>query len=394
VLSEGSVAPEFELPALVDGEKRRVSLAEFLGVDVVILAFYPADFNPACDEESCDLGELDLFTMQKDVTILGISPDSVYSHRAFAERYDLNIPLLADTDGEVASKYDLDFVDDMGQRLVKRAVVVIDHEGVIQYSWCTDDITKLPRVMDITDSLTETGGDDTAFARYQVGHAHYIEARRAFTVGMEGFQQTDWMMSQYNFQRAREEFEEAADQFDTSARFVDDESLAPVYKRANEKATALWQAADWLAQSASAYSSGSGTEGQELRDDAEAQLVTAREYDDPPDPDGEWPPEVADTDDAAADGRNGLPTESAETDNTLGVDVDEGVSAADGSDTDNTVAASDADDIDDEELAAIQDEIAASDPSSASSTDTDEREQEPQIDLTDPAPDEESNADE
>jgi len=404
VLSEGAVAPEFELPALVDGEKRRVALAEFLGVDVVILAFYPADFNPACDQESCDLDELDLFTMQKDVTILGISPDSVYSHRAFAERYDLKVPLLADTDGEVAAKYDLDFVDDIGQRLVERAVAVIDHDGVIQYTWCTDDMTKLPRVVEITDSLTETGGDDTAFARYRVGHAHYTEGRRAFTLAMEAFQKTDWVTSQYNFQRAREEFEEAADQFDTSARFVDSESLVPIYKRANEKATALWQAADWLVQSANAYSSGSGTEGQELRDDAEAPLVTAREYEEPPDPDGEWPPETAAPDDAEPGDHSVLPTDSEGTDAALGVDIDEEISAADESvsqsddpaDADDTAAASDPDDIDDEELAAIQAELAASDPDSEpdGGDGTEASEPEPQIDLADPARDEESNADE
>ena len=416
MLSEGADAPEFELPALVDGEKRRVALAEYLGVDVVILAFYPADFNPACDEASCDLDELDLFTMQKDVTILGISPDSVYSHRAFAETYDLKIPLLADTDGEVAAKYGLDFVDDIGQRLIERAVAVIDHDGVIQYSWRTDDMTKLPRVVEITDSLTETGGDDTAFARYRIGHAHYTEGRRAFTLAMEAFQQTDWVTSQYNFQQAREEFEEAADQFDTSARFVDDESLVPIYERANEKATALWQAADWLVQSASAYSSGSGTEGQELRDDAEAPLVTAREYEEPPDPDGEWPPETADPDDAETGDHSVLPTEPEGADATLGVDIDEGVSAANESapqsdepaDADDTAAADDADDIDDEELAEIQAELAASNPDSVPSTDADGGDaetvgdhadtgagaQDSQIELSDPARDEESNADE
>ncbi len=79
MLSEGTTAPLFELPALVDDDCQRVGLADYLGEDVVILAFYPADFNPACDETSCDLDELDLFTMQKDVTILGIGPDSVYS---------------------------------------------------------------------------------------------------------------------------------------------------------------------------------------------------------------------------------------------------------------------------------------------------------------------------
>jgi peroxiredoxin len=401
VLSEGADAPGFELPALVDGEKRRVALDEYLGDDVVILAFYPADFNPACDDESCDLDELDLFTMQKDVTILGVSPDSVYSHRAFAERYDLKVPLLSDTDGEVAERYDIDLVDDIGQRLVERAVAVVDHDGTVTYSWSTDDMTELPRVEEIKDALAETGGDDTAFARYRVGHAHYTEGRRAFTSAMESFRNTEWVMSQQDFQQAREEFEEAADRFDTALRFVDDESLAPIYEGANEKATALWQAADWLVRSASAYSSGSGTEGQELRDDAEIPLSTVREYREPPGPDAEWPPEMENLEQAESDDHSILPTEPDVEAAALEIDIDEADTDSDdqadpetGDEVDTetgdeaTDAAPDAeesadpaeraaddgdgadpepaadDDIDDDELAEIQAELAANNPES------------------------------
>ena len=384
MLSEGADVPGFELPALVDGEKRRVALSEYLGDDVVIIVFYPADFNPACDEESCDLDELDLFTMQKDVTILGISPDSVYSHRAFAAKYDLNVPLLSDTDGEVAQRYDIEFVDDIGQSLIERAVVVVDHDGTVTYSWRTDDMTELPRVEEIQDALAETGADDTAFARYRVGHAHYIEGRRAFTSAMESFENTEWVMAQHDFQQAREEFEEAADRFDTATRFVDDESLVPIYEGANEKATALWQAADWLTQSASAYSSGSGSEGQELREDAEIPMSTVREYREPPDPDEEWPPEMADLEKADTDDHSILPTEADVEDATLEVDIDEEAMDTSESDTDDEAvatpetappeageaaapsddAATDSDDIDDDELAEIQAELAANNPDS------------------------------
>ncbi|MBX0286925.1 redoxin domain-containing protein [Halomicroarcula sp. F28] len=383
MLSEGADAPGFELPALVDGEKRRVALAEYLGDDVVILAFYPGDFNPACDEESCDLDELDLFTMQKDVTILGISPDSLYSHGAFAEQYDLKIPLLSDTDGEVAERYDIGLVDDIGQRLVERAVAVVDHDGTITYSWSTDDMTELPRVEEIKDALAETGGDDTAFARYRVGHAHYTEGRRSFTSAMESFQNTEWVMAQHDFQQAREEFEEAADRFDTAVRFVDDDALVPIYEGANEKATALWQAADWLTRSASAYSSGSGTEGQELRDDAEIPLSTVREYREPPDPDGEWPPEMENLEKAESDDHSILPTEPDVEDAALDLDIDdaddEPTDAAPDTDTDESAdpaeqvaATADGpdpepaadDDIDDDELAEIQAELAANNPES------------------------------
>ena len=329
MLSEGTAAPLFELPALVDGDCQRVELSDYLGEDVVILAFYPADFNPACDDTSCDLDELDLFTMQKDVTILGISPDSVYSHRAFADRYGLKVPLLSDTDHDVAREYGLDFIDDIGQQLIERAVVVIDHDGDVQYAWSTDDLQELPRVGEIKDAIADTGGDDTAFARYRVGHAHYTEGRRAFTSAMGAFREAEWMVAQGDFQQAREEFDAAEDHFDTAVRFVDDESLKPIYEDANIKTNSLWQASDWLTQAARAYSSGDGAEGQQLRDDAERPLETARDYEEPPDPDGPWPPDVEPLEQNVDDDRSAcLPQDEGEVDTSLDVDFDAEVERA------------------------------------------------------------------
>jgi peroxiredoxin len=402
MLPEGTPAPSFELPALVDGERRRLSLSEYVGDDVVILAFYPADFNPACDDESCDLDELDLFTMQKDVTILGISPDSVYSHRIFAREYDLKIPLLSDTDGSVAEKYNIGMEDDIGQHLVERAVAVVDHDGDITYTWSSEEMTKLPRVEEIKNAIADTGGDDTAFARYRVGHAHYTEGRRAFTSAMNGFQNSEWMMAQNDFAQAREEFEEAADQFDTAVRFVDTEDIETIYEQANTKATSLWQAADWLTKSASAYSSGSGAEGQDLREDAERPLETARGFHEPPNPD-EWPPEMANLEKAESEEVSILPDEDDDEDAALDVDIDEqmnveeieaeetdepdstvpepddtvteGVTAdtaeAESPDgTDDTEAQTEADeDIDDDELAEIQAELEANSPDEEPSVD-------------------------
>jgi peroxiredoxin len=293
VIAEGVEAPVFELPAWHEGRQQRIALDEYLGESVVILAFYPADFNPACDEQS-DLDELDLFTMQKDVAVLAVGPDSLYSHARFAEAYDLHIPLLSDGALEVATQYGVRFEDAVGQTLIERAVAVIDHDGMIQYSWSTTSMGELPPVSDIKDAIAETGGDDTAFARYRVGMAHYTEGRRAFTSAMHAFRDSDWMVAQSDFKRSREEFDEAVDHFDSAVRFVDDATYKGYYDEAKDKASSLWQAADWLTQSANAYSSGAGAEGQRLRDDAEAPLESAREIGEPIDPD-EWPPDPEET---------------------------------------------------------------------------------------------------
>ncbi|AQL43191.1 hypothetical protein BV210_10885 [Halorientalis sp. IM1011] len=283
MLSEGTVAPTFTLPGVVDDAPRDVSLEDYVGDGIVVLAFYPADFNPACEDDSCDLTELDLFTMQRDVDIFAVSTDSVFSHRAYAEEYSLSIPLLSDTHGEAVEAYDVAL--DSDQLLARRAVFVIDQEGVIRYAWSTGDLAERPDIDAIREAVSEIGGDSTAVGRYRVGHAHYIEARRAFTSAMNSYEERDWLISQGDFQRAMEEFQESADQFQSAVRFAESEPLQQGFERAQEKATALWQAAEWLAESASEYASGNGKEADELRQDAETPLESARDIGEPPDPD-------------------------------------------------------------------------------------------------------------
>jgi hypothetical protein len=164
-------------------------------------------------------------------------------------------------------------------------VFVIDQEGVIQYAWSTSDLERRPSIDAVREAVSEIGGDSTAVGRYRVGHAHYIEARRAFTSAMKSFEERDWLISQGDFQRAMEEFQESADQFQSAVRFAESEPLQQGFERAQEKATALWQAAEWLAESASEYASGDGKEADELRQDAETPLETARDIGEPPDPD-------------------------------------------------------------------------------------------------------------
>ncbi|MFB6128121.1 MAG: redoxin domain-containing protein, partial [Halorhabdus sp.] len=260
------------------------SLSTYLGEQIVILAFYPGDFNPACGEAS-DLDELDLFTMQPDVAVIGIAPDTVFSHRAFADEYDLAIPLAADTRGEVAEAYDVAFEDDHGQHLAERAVFVVDLDGVVEYAWSTRDLRTVPPTDPIQRAVGDIGGDATAISRYRVAHAHYVEGRRTFTSAMGEFEDHDWMVARSDFERACEEFTTAAEGFATAGRFVEDERLVDHFERARRKANALWQAADWLADATDAFSSGDGEEGTAYREDAEAPLETARDLAEPLDPD-------------------------------------------------------------------------------------------------------------
>jgi peroxiredoxin len=296
MIEEGERAPDFRLPAVVDGERREVGLADHLEERVVVLGFYPGDFNPACDGQSTGLDDLDLFTMQKDVAVLGISGDSVHSHRAFAAEYGLQVPLLADVDGEVTEAYGVG-ADDPGS-LTRRAVVVVDPEGTVRYAWAAESQGDLPDVGRVRAAVEGVGGGEMALARYRVGHAHYVEGRRAFSSAMGGFEDREWLLAKHDFAQADGEFAEAADQFDTAARFADSDDHRTHYERAGRKAEELSRAAEWLARSAGAFASGEGREGEQLRADAETPLETAREVADPVPPD-EFPPGDSAGDDTA-----------------------------------------------------------------------------------------------
>jgi peroxiredoxin len=374
MIGEGEVAPRFELPAVVDGEFTSVALADSLGEEIVVLAFYPSDFNPACSGESTGLDELDPFTMQKDLTILGISADSLDSHRAFAAEYDLKLPLLSDPRGEIAAEYGVAAGDDSAGRLTRRAVVVVDPDGEVEYAWAAETPRQLPNVDEVRRAVEGIGGADTARARYQVGHAHYVEGRRLFTSAMGEFREREWILAQGDFQQAHEEFAAAADGFDTAERFTEDGTRLPAYERATRKARALGQAAEWLAEAASAYASGEGGRAEGLRRDAERPLETARAIDEPPRPD-DVPSEIpdapardgdkpADADDAASALDAALADESRESDG------EPAASESTDGPPESQQSTGDGADIDDAELAAITAELEAQTGSSEAADDS------------------------
>jgi hypothetical protein len=176
----------------------------------------------------------------------------------------------------------------------------------------------------VREAVDAVGGSETALARYRVGHAHYVEGRRAFTSAMGCFGDEEWMMAQGDFTRAYEAFEEAADQFNTAVRFGEEERYVAHFERAEDKAELLWQAAEWLTEAASAFASGEGAQGQAMRTDAEAPLEEARRYGEPLDPD-DFPPEEAPPplEDVGDESDSFLPDDEDEVDTTLEVDLDD-----------------------------------------------------------------------
>lgn len=124
----GQKAPEFTLK---DQNQKEVSLKDLHGKNVV-LAFYPLDFSPVCSKEhACFHDDWSQF-QGLNAEVLGISVDSAWAHKAFAEKLGIPYRLLADfhPKGAVAGKFGL-YLEDKG--ITNRATVIIDKEGVVRY---------------------------------------------------------------------------------------------------------------------------------------------------------------------------------------------------------------------------------------------------------------------
>jgi peroxiredoxin Q/BCP len=98
----GQPAPDFKLQSTDDIE---VSLNDFKGKQSVVLYFYPKDDTPGCTAEACSFRDLRSLFNQNGAEILGVSPDTVKSHKKFREKFHLTFPLLADADHAVAEQY-------------------------------------------------------------------------------------------------------------------------------------------------------------------------------------------------------------------------------------------------------------------------------------------------
>lgn len=101
MLEEGKTAPSFSLP---DVNNKKVSLKDFKGKKVV-LYFYPKDMTSGCTKEACSFRDNFPNFEKLKVDIIGISPDSIESHKKFIEKYNLPFILLSDEKKEVVKKY-------------------------------------------------------------------------------------------------------------------------------------------------------------------------------------------------------------------------------------------------------------------------------------------------
>ncbi|MBQ4585957.1 MAG: thioredoxin-dependent thiol peroxidase [Clostridia bacterium] len=131
MLKIGTQAPQFTLK---DQEDKEISLSSYLGKKVV-LYFYPRDNTPGCTRQACAFRDLYKGFLDKNIQVIGISRDSVESHKKFAEKYQLPFIILADKDLEIIKAYDVWQEKKTCGKVsmgVVRTTYIIDENGIIQ----------------------------------------------------------------------------------------------------------------------------------------------------------------------------------------------------------------------------------------------------------------------
>lgn len=123
-LKVGDAAPDFELPGTGG---RLYRLADYRGGKLIV-AFYPGDFTAVCTRQFCSYRDEGERLDGLGAAMVGISPQSVDSHERFTEEKRLNVPLLADEDRSVARAYGV-----LAGPLVRRAIFIVDEEGIVRY---------------------------------------------------------------------------------------------------------------------------------------------------------------------------------------------------------------------------------------------------------------------
>src|SRR5438046_5016725 len=128
-IAVGQKAPDFTLQ---NQEKREVKLSDFAGKKNVVLVWYPLDWSPTCTKEhACFVNDMKRFETL-DAEVLGVSVDSAWSHKAYADKMGIKYSLLADFQprGAMAEKYGV-FLADKG--ITGRSVIIVNRAGKIAW---------------------------------------------------------------------------------------------------------------------------------------------------------------------------------------------------------------------------------------------------------------------
>jgi peroxiredoxin len=149
-IAVGQTAPDFSLKDQYDKD---VKLSDFAGKKNVVLVFYPLDWSPVCtNEHACLVNDMKRFETL-DAAVLGVSVDSAWSHKAYAEKMGIKYSLLADFNprGAMADKYGV-YLAEKG--ITGRAIIIVGKDGKV--AWVKNyDIPVVPDVAEVASALQQ-----------------------------------------------------------------------------------------------------------------------------------------------------------------------------------------------------------------------------------------------
>jgi peroxiredoxin len=151
MIAAGEPAPDFTLRNQ-DGEK--VSLSDFRGRKLLLI-FYPLDFSPVCSDQLSVYQEVKPEIEAKGVTMVGVSVDSGFAHKAFQEKLGIDTPLLADFEpkGKVARAYGA-YIEKTGH--ANRSLVLVDETGKVEWVYESPTPLEIPGANLIFDALASS----------------------------------------------------------------------------------------------------------------------------------------------------------------------------------------------------------------------------------------------
>lgn len=148
MVEAGTPAPDFTLP---DQDGNPVALGDFAGRRLV-LAFYPLDFSPVCTDQLSIYQEVVGEIEDRGASLVGVSVDSAYCHRAFRDKLNLTIPLLADFHPKAGMSREYGaFQEDFGTN--NRSLVLVGDDGVVRWSHAAPSVKEIPGANLIFDAL-------------------------------------------------------------------------------------------------------------------------------------------------------------------------------------------------------------------------------------------------
>lgn len=142
-IKEGSKAPDF---TGTDQNGNTVSLKDFKGSKVV-LYFYPKDDTPGCTAQACNLRDNYSDLLKKGLKVIGVSTDSVKSHKKFETKYELPFPLIADEEKQIVEQYGV-----YGEKTFMGKT----HMGTIRTTFLIDEEGIVFKVLDKPDTKNQT----------------------------------------------------------------------------------------------------------------------------------------------------------------------------------------------------------------------------------------------